>query len=263
MADLHKELLEEQFSDTALLLLMDEYADADGKNLLSLYEEAMVQMPPELDKSCQMQIQKLYEKTEKSALLRRMVYRAGKIAAAILIIFSLSANLILSVEAIRVPLLNLCIKTQKYFSSITFPSEQDDDSDSDEDVVSLPISVPKGFTLLHKDHNHADYNYIYEDSILFLAYQNEEGHYYMFHTLPAQGSLSIDTEGAESVEFLLNGMQAIQIRQESDHTLRTIWVDPERQRLFDVSSNGMREEDFKQHVLELSARMMAPELYAD
>lgn len=85
----------------------------------------------------------------------------------------------------------------------------------------------------------------------------------MFHTLPAKGALSIDTEDAESVEFLLNGMQAIQIRQEAEHTLRTIWVDPDRQRLFDVSSNGMREEDFKQHILELSAMLMAPELYAD
>ena len=263
MADLHKELLEEQFSDSALLLLMDEYAEAEGENLLSHYEETMVQMPPELDKTCQMRIQKLYKNTEKSALLRRTVYRGGKIAAAVLIIFSLSANLILSVEAIRVPLLNLCIKTQKYFSSITFPTEQGGSSDSDKDVVNLPISIPKGYSLMHKDHNHDDYSYIYEDSTLFLAYQDQEGHYFMFQTLPAQGALSIDTEDAESVEFLLNGMQAIQIRQESDHTLRTLWVDPDRQRLFDVSCNGMKEEEFKQHVLDLSAMMMAPELYAD
>lgn len=87
MADLHKELLEEQFSDIALLLLMDEYAEAEGKNLLSLYEETMVQMPPELDKACQMRIQKHYKETEKNALLRRTACRAGKIAAAILIFF--------------------------------------------------------------------------------------------------------------------------------------------------------------------------------
>ena len=101
------------------------------------------------------------------------------------------------------------------------------------------------------------------DSGPVIAYQNPEGYYFMFQTLPAEGSLSIDTENAEAAEFLLNGMQAIQIRQESEHTLRTIWVDPNRQRLFDVSSNGMAEEDFKQHILDLSAMLMAPELYAD
>lgn len=263
MADIRREQLEEQFSDAALLLLMDEYAEAHGAMLWNDYEENNSSIPEQLDKTCQMQIQKLYKETKKSALLRRTVYRAGKIAAAILIVFSLSVNLILSVEAIRVPLLNLCIKTQKYFSNITFPGEQDADSEADKDVVDFPLSVPKGFTLFHKDHNHDDYAYIYEDSTLFLAYQNQDGHYFMFHTLPAQGSLSIDTEDAEAVEFLLNGMQAIQICQESDHALRTIWVDPERQRLFDVSSNGMTEEDFKQHIFDLSAMLMAPELYAD
>ena len=260
MTDPHKERLEEQLGDAFLALLMDEYAEAHGETLL---RQADLEMPEDLQKKCFSQIQMLYKKTEKSALLRRTVYRAAKTAAIIAVSLVLSVNLILSVEALRVPILNFCIKTQKSFSSLTFSSQQDDRSDSDKDVVELPISVPKGYSILKKQHNHDDYAYIYEDSILFLAYQNPEGSYFMFQTLPAEGSLSIDTENAEAAEFLLNGMQAIQIRQEADHTLRTIWVDPNRQRLFDVSSNGMTEEDFKQHILDLSAMLMAPELYAD
>lgn len=260
MTDPHTELLEEQLGDAFLALLMDEYAEAHGETLL---RQSDLEMPEDLQKKCISQIQMLYKKTEKSALLHRTVYRAAKTAAIIAVSLVLSVNLILSVEALRVPILNFCIKTQKSFSSLTFSSQQDDRSDSDKDVVDLPISVPKGYSIMHKQHNHDDYAYIYEDSILFLAYQNPEGSYFMFQTLPAEGSLSIDTENAEAAEFLLNGMQAIQIRQEADHTLRTIWVDPNRQRLFDVSSNGMTEEDFKQHILDLSAMLMAPELYAD
>lgn len=260
MADLHKQQLEEQLSDAFLAVLMDEYAETQGRMLL---QQSDLEMPEDLQKKCHSQIQRHYKDAKKSALLRCTVYRAAKTAAIVAVCLILSVNLILSVEAIRVPLLNFCFKTQKYFSSLTFPTEQDTDSDSDADVVDLPISIPKGYSIIHKDHNHDDYTYIYEDSILLLAYQDQEGHYFMFHTLPAKGTLSIDTEDAESVEFLLNGMQAIQIRQEAEHTLRTIWVDPDRQRLFDVSSNGMREEDFKQHILELSAMLMAPELYAD
>ena len=260
MTDLHKELLEEQLGDAFLALLMDEYAEAHGKILL---QQSDLEMPEDLQKICHSQIQRLYKKTEKSALLRRTVCRAAKIAAIIALCLSLSVNLILSVEAFRVPILNFCIKTQKCFSSLTFSTQQDTASESDTDAVDLPISVPKGYSILKKQHNHDDYAHIYGDSHLFLAYQDPEGHYFMFQTLPAEGSLSIDTEDAEAAELLLNGMQAIQIRQEDKHTLRTIWVDPNRQRLFDVSCNGLGEEAFKQHILDLSAMLMAPELYAD
>lgn len=263
MDDLHRTQLEEQFADAALHLLLEEYAQAEGQKLLEDYAVSGCAIPEDLQKNCEERMQKLYKETEKGALLRRTVYRAAKIAAVLVILCSLSANLILSVEAIRVPLLNLCIKTQKYFSSLTFSTQQDSGSEADDEVVDLPISVPKGYSILKKQHNHDDYSFIYEDSILFLAYQNPEGHYFMFQTLPAEGSLSIDTENGEAAEFLLNGMQAIQIRQEADHTLRTIWVDPDRKRLFDVSSNGMKDEDFRQHILDLSAMLMAPELYAD
>lgn len=263
MADLHRALLEQQFSDASILLLMDEYAEADGALLLDKFEKNQQIIPPELDSSCLKKVSQVNRKSEKGTLFRRTVYRASKAAAVFALLLILSVNLILSVEAIRVPILNLYFETQRYFSSLTFSSDTDMPSSPDNDTVDLPIMKPKGYTLFVKDHNHDDYSRIYEDSTLFLGYQDQEGHYYTFQTLPAKGSLSIDTEDAQCTEFLLNGMQAIQIRKESDNLLRTIWVDPQRQRLFDISCDGMREEDFEQHILDMSAMLMAPELYAD
>lgn len=263
MADLHKDRLEEQFGDAALEFLMSEYAEAEGMQLLSRFETSHQTMPDTLDGICQTKIRKVNQESEKEILLRRTVYRAAKIAAVFAIFLLLSVNLILSVEAIRVPFLNLCIDTKRYFSSLTFSQENTAPTEADPEEVSLPIDVPPGYSLSYKDHNHEDFSLIYEDSILFLGYQDADGHTFLFQTLPAMGSFSIDTEDAESTRFLLNGMQAIQIRQESDNMMRTIWVDPERQRLFDVSCNGMRAEEFEQHILHMSAMFMAPELYAD
>ena len=231
--------------------------------LLREYEESGQKMPEGLDAVCRFRMQKHYKAVQKSTILHRTACRAAKFAAVFAVFLLLSVNLILSVEAIRVPFLNLCIDTKRYFSSLTFSQENTAPTEPDPEEVSLPIDVPSGYSLSYKDHNHEDFSLIYEDSILFLGYQDDQGHTFMFQTLPAAGSFSIDTEGAESTRFLLNGMQAIQIRQEHNNTMRTIWVDPDRQRLFDVSCNGMRSEEFEQHILHMSAMFMAPELYAE
>ena len=49
MDDIRRKVLEERFSDAALLLLMDEYAQADGAELLKSYEKNGLQMPEAVD----------------------------------------------------------------------------------------------------------------------------------------------------------------------------------------------------------------------
>jgi len=263
MVDLRRTQLEESFADASLMLMMDEYSQCHGQLLLEEYQASGAVMPEELDHICQEKIKAEQKKSEKDILLRRTARRAAKAAVIAVAGLFLCTNLILSVEALRVPFLNFCFSTRRCFSSLSFPSENTSAYGSDKDAVSFPLRVPKGYSLIAKEHNHDDYAYIYPDSVLFLGYQDPEGHVFSFQTLPATGSFSIDTEDAESTEFLLNGMQAIRIRKEGGEALRTIWVDPERQRMFDVYCNGMTEEDFKTHILDLSAMFMAPEFYAE
>lgn len=261
MADIKKE---EHFADAALLLLLDEYAEQEGAALLAEYAENRQEMPDALDQACQARIRKQYQDMEKGALLRRTASRAAKAAVIALVCLFLSANLVLSVEALRVPFLNFCFETQRYFSSLTIWNDEDAQASSpDADTVSLPISAPTGYSISIKQHNHDDYSKIYSDSFLFLGYTNGDGHVLMIQTYPAAGTLSIDTEDAVYTQFLLNGMQAIHINKSSDGTLRTLWVDANRERIFDVSSDGLEEEEFSQYVFELSGMFMAPQLYAD
>lgn len=261
MTDSRRTQLEEQFVDASLSLLLDECAEKQGAKWLEAYEHSGISMPGELDKACTALIEKKQRSSQKEFLLRRTAGRAAKAAAIGIACLFICGNLILSVEALRVPLLNFCIDARRSFSSLTFQAE--DPSDPADGAVSLPITVPSGYRLSVKDHNHEDDALIHEDSNLFLAYQDDEGHVLMIQTLPAKGSLSIDTENAEASRFLLNGMQAIHIQKEEDHMLRTIWIDPERQRLFDVSCNGLPDEAFEQYIYELAAMLMAPELYAE
>ena len=259
MNDLQRKQLEDKFSDSALELWMDEYAGLQGQEILAQYEAARVSMPKDLDKSCQAAIMARQKESEKGTLLRRTAGRAAKAAAVTLVCLFLLGNLVMSVEALRVPFLNFCIQTRRTVSHLTF--QKDAESNSENSGIGLLIGGPSGFTLTQKYHNHDDYDLIYQDSDLLLLYTNEEGKYFSIQTFPAIGMLSIDTEDAECSDFLLNGMDAMYISEPRDGTLRTIWIDAQRQRLYDITTNGMTEEEFQQEVYSLSGMFMVAELY--
>lgn len=262
MADLHKEQLEQQLGDAALRFFLDEYAEADGRLLLSQYEATEhSDMPEALDRRCKSWINEYSTPSEKGSLLRRTARRAVSVAMIVLICLCFCANLMMSVEALRVPFLNFCFQTRRAFTRISIQSEEA--SSSSDSSMSLPLTAPKGYRLEIVNHNHEDNSLIYPDSILFLAYRNDTGNNFIVQTLPAAGTFSIDTENGEITEFLLNGMDAIHICKPETGELRTIWMNPERQRIYDVSSDGLTPEEFQQEVNFLSGVFMAPELYSE
>ena len=111
----HKLELMDQFDDAAFALMMDEYAEAEGERLRAEFEEAMRSgtapaCPPELDEKCRKQIKRHFGKQRRSAyagLTRRV---AGRAAACLLIALGISATLIMSVEALRVPFWKFLMK---------------------------------------------------------------------------------------------------------------------------------------------------------
>ena len=255
MADLHRNQLEEQFADAALHLLMEEYAEADGKSLLFQYEHCGQKMPESLQNTCRIQIQKCYKESEKGALLRNTVYRVAKIAAVLVLVCSLSANLILSVEAIRVPCLNFFIRITDYFTEISFSDEQ---STYDSDV--LPFSPPDGYTVIVQKHNYDDFSKIRPDSILFYGFQKDDGSMLSIESLPAEGSISLDTEDSETVSFYMNGMKAIHIFK-SNGEQSIVWFDASHKRIYNVFCSNMDKDEFLTYLMILSIDLTNNELY--
>lgn len=264
MADTRKEQLETQFADAALLLLMDEYADAEGQQLWDAYRQSDTGMPEALDQKIQAGIQTVYKKTEKSALLRRTGIRAAKIAAGLAAALSLSVNLVLSVEALRVPLLNFYLDARSFATSVTFWGEDETavPQTRNEDN-SLAIPSPKGYDLQLQKHNYDDCTRLYEDSSMFLVFLNEAGDSIHLSTNPAKGSFSIDTEDCAQSEIILNGQTALYLKKRTDDSLRVLWVDTSRNRLYDLYASSMPEKDFIDYATMLSWTLLEEDLHAD
>ena len=255
MSELHKPLPEEQIQDASLLILMDEYAQADGQKLLTNFKASGMTMPVSLDRVCQLQFDQYRRKSEKSTLLRNTVYRVAKIAAVLVLVCSLSANLILSVEAIRVPCLNFFIRITDYFTEISFSDEQ---STYDSDV--LPFSPPDGYTVIVQKHNYDDFSKIRPDSILFYGFRKDDGSMLSIESLPAEGSISLDTEDSETVSFYMNGMKAIHIIK-SNGEQSIVWFDASHKRIYNAFCSNMDKDEFLTYLMILSIDLTNNELY--
>lgn len=256
MADLHRQRLEDRMTDAALTFLMDEYAEADGMRLLSLFEASGVTMPEVLNLTCKKETLKYSRESEKHALLRRTVHRAAKTAAVLVVVCSLSVNLIMSVEALRVPCLNFLIDTGKRISSISFGSGHKDQDSSLDYASPIPFFIPDGFQLIAAENNHENKSMLFKDSNLMYLFKNDAGHMFQIVSIPAHGSLSIDTENAECREMELCGMQALYIKKDG---LRMLWLDPDLQRVYDIYTNGMEETAFLEYAETLAKTIQAAE----
>lgn len=113
MNDQRRERLEDAWDETALELLMDDYAEIAGSELYDEYcsdlETGNVEdLPAELDESCQEMIHASFtaESKAKKNSLNTALSHVYKAAMVVLAIFGATTILVVSVDALRVPVLN-------------------------------------------------------------------------------------------------------------------------------------------------------------
>lgn len=152
-----RQQLQEQYEDAVLALLMDEYAEAEGAQLLREFEEleakgAIPELPAELDKKCKKIIDSAFRRQKIKLLLKQAGRFATKVAVVALAILGLSTATVLSVDAFRAPVLNFIMDRSGKFSKVAFS----DDVEAETDSVSATIMrfegcLPEGYQVCHKN----------------------------------------------------------------------------------------------------------------
>lgn len=236
MNEQKKQKLLEQYDDAAFALLMDEYAETEGARLMAEFEAAQAagqvpQMPAELDEQCRRMIRRDRAKKRGKQAARSFRKVAVKAAVAVLVFIGLMTTVVMSVDALRVPVLNYLIEQYGKYSSIDF-SDQTNNVTLGNSIDPLPNLIPEGYTEV-----------VYDDSngLISVMYENESGNYILFYMIPASGEFWFDTEGATCENVMLGDYSAILIREER---LQMIWVDEDMQICFSFVSDGLDEDTF-------------------
>lgn len=252
MADPHRLQIETQFTDAALTLLMDEYAESEGARLWDAYEASSVQMPEALDQICQTEADRIFSNAHKSTLMSRTAKRAARAAACFILTCSLLSNIVMSVEAFRVPLLNFFLTRQGGRSStLTFLSEPAERSRDDNSVSRMVSScMPKGFSLIAESFDTTNFKKQESFSTALYLFENQAGQQFQIQISPAEGTYSIDTEDAEIIQTQINGYDAVYIRKDY---YRVIWLNEALSLYFSITGYDIDEKTFEHCVWAMAS----------
>ncbi|MBR5529851.1 MAG: DUF4367 domain-containing protein [Oscillospiraceae bacterium] len=237
MNEQKKQKLLEQYDDAAFALLMDEYAEEEGARLMAEFEAAQAagqvpEMPQTLDEQCRRMIRRDRAKKRSKQAVRSFRKVAVKAAVAVLVFIGLMTTVVMSVEALRVPMLNYLVKHSEKYSSIDF-TDQSDKETLGNSINPLANLIPEGYSEVTYEDN---------DGLISAIYENEFGNYILLSMVPTSGELWFDTEGATCENVTLGDYSAILIREER---LQMIWVDEDMQICFSFVSDGLDEDTFR------------------
>lgn len=190
------EALLEDAAKTAEEELLKEQLPSDDEIVFSAAHEA--------------KMQKLFRKArieKKLKAARKIAFRAACIIVAFL---TVSAFAVLSVEALRIKVLNFLFDDESPYSVYRLNSEGYSD-----DVIDISY-VPEGFKVSEKE--------IYERTYLIL-FTNNNDEYFNVTIRTQLNSNSIDSEKSYSEEIIINGRKALYTENEN---VRTILFEDER-----------------------------------
>lgn len=166
------------YCDTLLSDLPDENRLEERQFFSSGFEEKM---------------QKLIQKAKLTP--RQLHLQLMRRIAMIVLLFTLGTTALMSVEAIRIPILHFLTEVHETFTRIVFGPKVNDDASPDKiEVLYLPAFIPEGFVL---DFEEIDSNFT------LLAYSNHED-YFEWAQYTSDVSPHINTEGIMLEEFTLH-----------------------------------------------------------
>lgn len=238
MSDERRKDLIDEYEEAALKLLLDEYAEVDGERLMQEYEEAekngqVEDVPEDLDKKCRHIIQESFAKKAREKQVKKSIRVFGRVAVLVLVLMGIAATTVLSVDALRVPVLNYILQHTNRYTSISINEQSNTINDELENIKeSLSYCIPEQYGLVTEDSN---------ESFLQLLYQDGENNTISLLVSLDMGRGFIDTEEAETESVSLNGEEAILVHKDG---LQLIWTSSRNGLSYDLYADALDQEVF-------------------
>lgn len=238
MSDQRKQQLVEQYEDLALSMLMEDYAQAEGERLLREFEEAerngeLPEMPEELDRKCRNLIETSFAKQARGQRLKKIVRMASKAAVYAAVFLGLSTITILSVDALRMPVLNFLMDQSGRYSTVVYQNDPVTQIPEGDPVLArFENNLPEGYRVVDIDAMGSYFT-------VFCKSENQDS-IYLKSTLSV-GGLNIDAEVTEYIDKDLSGHKAVFWDKEGYHLM---WLDEETEIVYTLLATGLDENSF-------------------
>lgn len=237
MADKKTEQLREQYEEAAFALLMEEYAQENGENLLEEFQAAQANgltpnIPEGLDKKCRNAIRKHFTKKKRTAQIRRFLRTAGKSVAVLITVLGISSALLLSVDAIRRPVFQFFINL--HGSYVTLGPDPTEAPELLDDGSILSGLLPDEY-YLERHVTRLDDNF----TVIYLSHENEDARV-MLQSWSLSDNVAFDTEGAQIKKARIDGYEGFVIEKDG---WRIVWEVPEANKRYSLKASHLSMDD--------------------
>lgn len=252
--------LNEQLEDAYFALLLNRYAESEGRKQQEEYEKAAAQnellpVPEDLDAKCRDLIRKSSAKGRRKQLIQRTLPRIGRIAAVLLIVIGLCTTLVFSVDALRIPTINFIIDQYERYTSIgkdvqeppTDPTESNQESPTEilpNNQTPSPLAgiLPDTFEML----NHR----ISPSGSLVCAYRGPDNCVINYSVSSYSGVLNVDTEGASTEPISILGYSGFLITKGEKLTI--VWVDEPGNKVYHMTSSSIGTNQLMEYAIAVT-----------
>lgn len=248
MNDKHREKLLEEYEEITMELLMDEYAEAEGEMLWKEFQAAeekgeVPDIPDDLDQKCRNTIRSATAKINRRAHFTHGLRTLSKVAVFTLVLFGVCSTLVLSVDALRIPVLNFFLRDSERYTVIALDEENQAIQEEFDDIrKSIECLIPGEYSLAFED--------ISEHGSLQLIYQNDNSEIISLVVTPASGQFIIDTEAVDMQKMEINEMDAFFTEKDGLHI---IWMNPEKGLSYDLFAKQLDHSQFWKIVYTLAS----------
>ena len=241
MSENKKLELLDQYDDITFALLMDEYAEEEGARLRKEFEEAQAagevsDTSDALDEKCLQMIHRDFAKKRGKENVRKIIRMTSKVAVAVMVFLGVATATVFSVDAFRIPVLNLIVQHFEEYSSFNNGDNQE------LVVVTDPLSQ-----LLSEDYTQM-FHRVSTEGYISSTYGSSDGNVIEFSTYANGSSGIIDSENAKYNEINLVGT-TVQLYENEDY--RALWPSTDGNTLYSVRASGLDRTEFLQLCTDL------------
>lgn len=202
-----------KYEEALLTIVMHDLAEEEGRTLL-LQEEGREKRQIDEDDLAifQKKLHAAFEKDERVRKKKQMLQRAGKIAVLFIALFTISTVSVLSVDALRVKVLNFMMDVQESFTEVGIKDEQKNEIDLVRTQVYTPDYLPKEF---HQTEQTKDSLFV------STTWENQEGEIISLTEFDEASNTQIDTENAETKEVKIKGQEGLAVKKKGTYNI--VW----------------------------------------
>lgn len=248
MNDKHREKLLEEYEEITMELLMDEYAEAEGEALWKEFQAAeekgeVPDIPNDLDQKCRNTIRSATAKINRRAHFTHGLRTLSRVAVFVLVLFGISTTLVLSVDALRIPVLNFFLRSSERYTVVALDEKNQAIQKELENIRSgIGLFIPDGYDLVTED--------ISEYGSLHLVYQDSNDGIISLSVTTGSGQHVMDTEDADSQKMKINELDALFVEKDG---LYVVWVNPENGLSYNLFATTLDSSQFWEIVYALAS----------